>query len=189
MSCGDAAGRTGRGDYHRLGHAGLDLGLVFPVPGQGPGVLAYVLAYLVEADFDGFPVHDAIAAANAFPGADGAQFHCRDGGLDAQAVQVLEVVIGHVPRVAAARGVGGGVDLKVVGGPGNTRSWPSKVSSAAMRMKRGCSRSSSSSAVSLIGCGRGGSRDASWQTPSLTTRRVTDSGPGPAGHATRFGRV
>jgi len=102
---------------------------------------------------------------------------------------VLEVVVGYVSGVAAARGVGGGLDLKVVGGPVNTRSWPSKVSSAHMRMKRGCSRSSSSSAVSLIGCGRGGSRDASWQTPSLTTRRVTDSGPWPAGQTTRSARM
>jgi hypothetical protein len=91
---------------------------VFPVPGQGPGVLACVLAYLVEADFGGFPVQDAVAAADAFPGADGAQFRRGDGGLDAQAVQVLEVVVGHVPGVAATRGVGGGLDLKVVGGPG-----------------------------------------------------------------------
>jgi hypothetical protein len=65
---------------------------------------------------------------------------------------------------------------------------PSKVSSARMRMKRRCSSPSSSSAVSLIGRGRGGSRDASWRTPSLAARRVTDSGSGPAGHATRFGR-
>jgi hypothetical protein len=184
VSCGGAAGCAWRGDHHRLGHAGLDLGLVFPFPGHGPGVLTFVLAYLVEADFDGFPVQDAVTAADAFPGADGAQFRCGDGGLDAQAVQVLEVVVGYVPGVAAARGVGGGLDLKVVGGPVNTRSWPSKVSSARMRMKRGRSRSSSSSAVSLIGCGRGGSRDASWQTPSLTPRRLTDSGPWPAGHAT-----
>ena len=81
-------------------------------------VLAFVLAYEVEADFDGFPVQDVVAAADAFPGADGAQFRCGDGGLDAQAVQVLEVVVGYVPGVAAARGVGGGMDLKVVGGPG-----------------------------------------------------------------------
>jgi len=118
VSCGGAAGRAGRGDHHRRGHAGLDPGLVFPVPGQGPGVLACVLAYLVEADFGGFPVQDAVAAADAFPGADGAQFRRGDGGLDAQAVQVLEVVVGHVPGVAATRGVGGGLDLKVVGGPG-----------------------------------------------------------------------
>jgi hypothetical protein len=94
VSCGGAAGRAGRGDHHRRGHAGLDPGLVFPVPGQGPGVLACVLAYLVEADFGGFPVQDAVAAADAFPGADGAQFRRGDGGLDAQAVQVLEVVVG-----------------------------------------------------------------------------------------------
>jgi hypothetical protein len=31
---------------------------------------------------------------------------------------VLEVVIGHVPGVAATCGVGGGFDLKVVGGAG-----------------------------------------------------------------------
>jgi hypothetical protein len=91
VSGGDAADRAGRGDHHRRGHAGLDPGLVVPVPGQGPGVLAVVLAYLVKADFDGFPVPDAVAA--------------------------------------------------------------------------------------------------SWQTHSLTPRRVTDSGPGPAGHAPRFGRV
>jgi hypothetical protein len=184
-----AAGRAGRGDHHRHGHAGLDPGLVFPVPGQGPGVLAVVLAYEAQADFDGFPVQDAVAATNPFPGADGAQFRRGDGGLDAQAVQVLEVVIGHVPGVAATRGVGRGLDLKIVGGPGKHALLAVKGVLGRMRMKRGCSRSSSSSAVSLIGRGRGGSKDASWQTPSLTTRRVTDSGPGPAGHATRFGRV
>jgi hypothetical protein len=91
---------------------------VFPVPGQGAWVFAFVLAYEVEADFDGFPVQDAVAATDAFPGADGAQFRRGDRGLDAQAVQVLEVIVGHVPGMAATRGVGGGLDLKVVGGPG-----------------------------------------------------------------------
>ena len=48
------------------------------------------------------------------------------------------------------------------------RSWPSKVSLARMRMNLG--RSGSSAASSLfIGRHRGDSKDASWQTPSLTT--------------------
>ena len=130
------------------------------------GVLACVLAYLVEADFDGFPVQDAVAAADAFPRADGAQFHSGDGGLDAQAVQVLEVIVGHVPGVATASGVGGGLDLKVVGGPGKHALLAVKGVLGRHADEAGRSRSSSSSAVSLIGCDRGGSRDASWQTPS-----------------------
>ena len=109
MGCRGVAGCAWRGDHHRPGHAGLDPGLVVPVPGQGPGVLAVVLAYPVEADFDGFPVQDAVAAADALPRADGAQFRCGDGGLDAQPVQVLEVVVRHVPGVAPRQAAGSSV--------------------------------------------------------------------------------
>ena len=63
---------------------------MFPVPGEGLGVLAFVLAYLVKAYFDGFPVQDAVAAVDALPRAGGAQFRCGDRGLDAEAVQVSD---------------------------------------------------------------------------------------------------
>ena len=74
-----------------------------------------------RAYFDGFPVQDAVAAVDALPRADGAQLGRGDRGLDAEAVQVLEVIVGHVPGVAAGRGVRGGADLEVVGVPGTTR--------------------------------------------------------------------
>ncbi len=85
--------------------------------GEGSGGFAVVLAYLVECVFDGFPVQDAVAAIDPFPGAEGAELRCGDRRLDAQAVQVLEVIVGREPRMAAGCGVSGGEDLEVVGGP------------------------------------------------------------------------
>ena len=82
-------------------------------------VLAAALAYPVKGIFDGFPVQDAVAAVDALPGADGAQLGRGDRGLDAEAVQVLEVIVGHVPRVAAGCGVNCGADLEVIGCPGH----------------------------------------------------------------------
>ena len=90
-----------------------------PVGGQGLGVVALALAYPVQGVFDGFPVQDVVAAADALPGADGAQLRRGDRGLDAQAIQVLEIIIGHIPRVAARCGVRGGADLEVIGRPGH----------------------------------------------------------------------
>ena len=90
-----------------------------PFRGQGLGVFAPALAYPVEGIFDGFPVQDAVAAVDALPDADGAQLGRGDRGLDAEAVEVLEVIVGHVPRVAAGRGVNGGADLEVIGCPGH----------------------------------------------------------------------
>ena len=89
-----------------------------PVGSESFGVFALALAYSVEGVFDGFPVQDAVAAADALPGADGAQLRRGDRGLDAEAVQVLEVIVGHVPRVAAGCRVNGGADLEVISGPG-----------------------------------------------------------------------
>ena len=81
------------------------------------GVLASDLAYLVEAYFDGFPVQHAVAAVDPLPHADGAQLRCGDRGLDAEAVEMLEVVVGYEPGMAAGCGVRGGEDLEVVGCP------------------------------------------------------------------------
>ena len=72
-----------------------------PVGGESLGVVACALAYPVKGIFNGFPVQDAVTAVGALPGADGAQLRRGDRGLDAEAVQVLEVIIGNVPRVAA----------------------------------------------------------------------------------------
>lgn len=80
-------------------------------------VLAPPLAHLVKAYFDGFPVRDAVAAVDSLPHAGSAQLDCGDRGLDAQTVQVLEVIVGHEPGMAARRGVRCGFNLKVVGGP------------------------------------------------------------------------
>ena len=71
--------------------------------GESLGVFALALAYPVEGVFDGFPVQDAVGAVDALPGADGAQLRCDDRGLDAEADQVLEVIIGHVARNADSR--------------------------------------------------------------------------------------
>lgn len=92
---------------------------MFAFPGQGVRVLAPSLAYQVQAEFDGFPVQHAIAAVDPFPQAAGAQLDRGDRGLDGQAVQVLKVVVGHEPEMSAVRGVHGGLDLKIVGGPGH----------------------------------------------------------------------
>jgi hypothetical protein len=96
---------------------GLGQDLAFPFPGQGPQVLSPDLACLVEAYFDCFPVQDAVAAVDPLPHAGGAQLRCCDGGLDAEAVQVVEVIVGHEPGMAAGRGVRRGGDLKIVGCP------------------------------------------------------------------------
>ena len=74
-----------------------------PFGGQSLGVFACALAYPLEGIFDGFPVQDAVAALDTLPGADGAQLRRGDRGLDAQAIQMLQVIIGYVPRVAAGR--------------------------------------------------------------------------------------
>jgi hypothetical protein len=92
---------------------------VFPVPGQCPRIFAFTLMYSVEGVFDGFPVQDPVAALDALPGADGAQLGRGDRGLDAEAIQVLKVIVGHVPGMAAGRGVPCGEDLEVVGCPGH----------------------------------------------------------------------
>src|SRR5262249_30649931 len=106
-----------RSCHHRRGHVGLDLGLAFPLPGEGLRVLAVPLAYLVKAYFDGFPVQDAVAAVDSLPHADSAQLNRGDRGLDAEAVQVLEVIVGHEPGMAAGRRVRRGANLEVVGCP------------------------------------------------------------------------
>ena len=90
---------------------------MFAFPGEGLRVLAGALAYLVKAYFDGFPVQHAVAAVDALPHAGGAQLGRGDRGLDGEAVEVLEVVVGYEPGVAAGGGVRGGEDLEVVGGP------------------------------------------------------------------------
>lgn len=79
-------------------------------------VLALTFAYVVEAYFDGFPVQDAVAAVDSFPHAAGAQLGGGDRGFDAEAVEVVQVVVGYEPGMAAARGVRRGLDLEVVGG-------------------------------------------------------------------------
>ena len=58
---------------------------------EGLGVSAFALAYHVQGVFDRFPVQDAVSVGDAFPGADDAQLGRGDRGLDAEAVQVLEV--------------------------------------------------------------------------------------------------
>ena len=69
-----------------------------------------------------------------------------------------------------------GADLEVIGCPGRSpRSWPSKVSSARMRIqgrapsphRRPCPRSSALAE----------GKDASWQTPALIGPVVTEPGP------------
>ena len=75
------------------------------------------LAYVVKTYFDRLPVQHAVAAVNPLPHADRAQFGRGDRGLDGQAVEVLEVIVGHEPGVAAGGGVRGGEDLEVVGCP------------------------------------------------------------------------
>ena len=72
---------------------------------------------MVKAYFDRFPVQDAVAAVDPFPRADDAQFRCGDRGLDAEAVQVLEVIVGHESGMAAARGMRCGEALEIIGCP------------------------------------------------------------------------
>ncbi len=86
---------------------------------EGSLTLVLVLAYQVLAYLDGFAVQDAVAAAGALPQADGAQLVGSDRGLQAQVAEVLEIAVGDEPGLAAGRGVGGGADLEVVGGPGH----------------------------------------------------------------------
>jgi hypothetical protein len=76
------------------------------------------LAYAVKGIFDGFPVQDAVAAVNPLPRADGAQLCRGDRGLDAEAVQVLKVIVGNVPGMTAGSGVPCGMALQVVSRPG-----------------------------------------------------------------------
>jgi hypothetical protein len=119
----------------------------------------------------GFPVQHAVAAVDAFPHAAGAQLGRGDRGLDGQAVQVLKVIVGCEPGMAAVCGVHGGLDLKVVDGPGHHAFLAVERLAGGMRINLACPGSSLSSAASwlLIGCDRGGSKDCSWQAPSLTT--------------------
>jgi hypothetical protein len=112
-----SACRTWRSHHRRLGHLGLDQGLAFAFSDPGPGILPSDLAYLVEAYFDRFPVQHAVPAVDSLPHADGAQLGRGDRGLDAEAVEVLEVGVGYEPRVAAGGGVRCGEDLEVVGCP------------------------------------------------------------------------
>ncbi len=86
---GGSADRARRGDHDRLSQVGPDLGLVVLLLGEGSGGFAVVLAYLVKCVFDGFPVQDAVAAIDPFPGAEGAELRCGDRRLNAEAVQVL----------------------------------------------------------------------------------------------------
>jgi hypothetical protein len=87
--------------------------------GRGLRVLSPDLAYVVKTYFDRLPVQHTVAAVNPLPYGDGAQFGRGDRGLDGQAVEVLEVVVGYEPGVAAGGGVRGGADLEVLGGPGH----------------------------------------------------------------------
>jgi hypothetical protein len=79
----------------------LDLGLAFAFGGQGPRVPAVPLAYLVQAYLDRFPVQHAVAAIDPLPHPGRAQLNRRDRGLDGKAVQVLQVIVGHEPGMAA----------------------------------------------------------------------------------------
>ena len=82
------------------------------------GVLALGLAYPVKAYFDRFPVQDPVAAADPLPRADRAQLGRGDRCLDAEAVQVLQVIVGHEPGMAAAREVRRGEALEIPSPPG-----------------------------------------------------------------------
>ena len=86
--------------------------------GHGPGVLALALAHPVQGVPGAFPVQDAVAAAGAFPGAEGAQLGRGDHGLGAAAFQAREVIVGHPSGVAVFRGVPAGPDVEAEGGPG-----------------------------------------------------------------------
>jgi len=88
--------------HHRLRHhLRLEQVLAFPFPGQDPLVLPPALAYLVQAYFDGFGVQHAVPSVGPLPDAGGAQLGRGAGGLDGQAVEVLEVIVGDEPGVAA----------------------------------------------------------------------------------------
>ena len=80
-------------------------------------VLPPDLTYPVKAYFDRFPVQDAVAAVDPLPHAGGTQLRCGNRCLDAEAIQVLKVIVGHEPGMAAGRGVRRGEDLKIVGCP------------------------------------------------------------------------
>jgi hypothetical protein len=103
---------------------------------------------------------------------------CRDSGLDAEAVQVLEIVVGHEPGMAAGRGVGRGADLKIPRCPCH------HAILAVRRLVGPHADEPGMPQVLIIVCGvdtlidrdRGDSKDCSWQTPSLTTRHVSNSG-------------
>jgi hypothetical protein len=96
---------------------GPDLGFAFAFPGQGSRVIPADLTDSVQAYFDRFPVQHAVAVVDPLPRADETQLGCGDRGLDAEAVEVFKVIIGHEPGVAAGRGVRRGEDLKIVGCP------------------------------------------------------------------------
>ena len=57
------------------------------------------IASRAGANLDRLPVQDAVAAVDALPHSDGAQLNRGDRCLDGQAVEVLEVVVGHEPGI------------------------------------------------------------------------------------------
>jgi hypothetical protein len=92
------------------------------VPRPAPAGRLPDLAYPVKAYFDRFPVQHAVPAVDELPHADGTQLRRGYRGLDAETVQVLEIVVGHEPGMAAGRGVRWGTDL--IDGPILRRSVP-----------------------------------------------------------------